>query len=174
MNTVVKEWVLFPLFRIISKGAVFMSKAEEMLEKIAEPVLKELGVYLYETEYKKEGGNYFLRLYIDKEGGVTIEDCENVSRAVNPLLDENDFIKEAYIFEVSSPGIDRVLSRPWHYEKAIGQDIDIKLFAPIEGTKEICAKLLAFDGKVITVDYAGKQIEIEKKQAASVRLAFNF
>lgn len=151
-----------------------MSKAEEMLEKIAAPVLEELGVYLYETEYKKEGGNYFLRLYIDKEGGVTIEDCENVSRRINPLLDENDFIKEAYVFEVSSPGIDRVLSRPWHYEKVIGEDIDIKLFAPIEGAKEICAKLLGFDGKVITVEYLGKQLEIDKKQAASVRLAFKF
>ena len=151
-----------------------MSKAEEMLEKIAQPVCSELGVYIYETEYKKEGGNYFLRLYIDKEGGVTIEDCENVSRMVNPLLDENDFIKEAYIFEVSSPGIDRILSRQWHFEKVIGEDIDIKLFAPIGGSKELCAKLLGYDGKIIKVEHEGQQLEIDKKQAASVRLAFKF
>ena len=151
-----------------------MSKAEEMLEKIAQPVLSELGVYIYETEYKKEGGNYFLRLYIDKEGGVTIEDCENVSRMVNPLLDENDFIKEAYIFEVSSPGIDRILSRPWHFEKVMGEDIEIKLFAPIAGSKELCAKLIGYDGKIITVEHEGEKLEIDKKQAASVRLAFKF
>ena len=126
------------------------------------------------AEYKKEGSEYFLRLFIDKEGGVTIEDCENVSREISPLLDNLTFIKEAYIFEVSSPGIDRALSRDWHFEKAMGKEIDIKLFAPVDGKKEICGTLTKYDAGAITVDVNGKEITIEKGKAASVRLAYNF
>lgn len=151
-----------------------MAKIDEALEKLALPVCERHGVYIYNTEYKKEGSEYYLRLFIDKDGGVTIEDCENVSREISPMLDDLTFIKDAYIFEVSSPGIDRVLSKPWHYEKVMGEEIDIKLFAPIEGSKEITAVLKGYEDGKITVEYNGKELEIEEKQAANVRLTFKF
>ena len=151
-----------------------MAKIDEALEKIAADVCERHGVYIYHTEYKKEGSEYYLRLYIDKDGGVNIEDCENVSREISPLLDDMTFIKEAYIFEVSSPGIDRALIRDWHFEKVMGEEIEIKLFAPIDGKKEISGILTGFDGEVITVTADNKEITIEKSKTASVRLAFKF
>ena len=151
-----------------------MAKIDEALEKLALPVCERHGVYIYNTEYKKEGSEYFLRLFIDKDSGVTIEDCENVSREISPMLDDLTFIKDAYIFEVSSPGIDRVLSRPWHFEKVIGEEIDIKLFAPIDGTKEITGILKAYSDGNITVETNDKEIIIEKGKASSVKLAFKF
>lgn len=151
-----------------------MAKIDEALEKIALDVCQRRGVYIYETEYKKEGSEYFLRLFIDKEGGVTIEDCENVSREISPLLDNLTFIKEAYIFEVSSPGIDRVLSRDWHFEKVMGEEIEIKLFAPLDGKKDYSGILKGYNDGIITIETDGKEIQIEKQKAASVRLAFNF
>lgn len=151
-----------------------MSKIEAAFEKIAAPICEAQGVYIYEVEYKKEGGNYFLRLYIDKDGGVTIDDCENVSRAINPMLDETDFIKDAYIFEVSSPGIDRLLSRPWHYEKVIGEDVTVKLFAPIDSKKELTGVLVSCDEDSFVINADGKEITIEKTKAAQTRLSFNF
>ncbi len=151
-----------------------MAKFDEALEKLALPVCERHGVYIYNTEYKKEGSEYYLRLFIDKDGGVTIEDCENVSREISPMLDDLDFTKDAYIFEVSSPGIDRVLSRPWHFEKVMGQEIDIKLFAPIDGSKEISGALKAYSDGEITILANDKEIIIEKGKAASVKLAFKF
>lgn len=151
-----------------------MAKIDEALEKLAMDVCERHGVYIYNTEYKKEGSEYFLRLFIDKDGGVTIEDCENVSREISPLLDDLTFIKEAYIFEVSSPGIDRALVRDWHFEKVMGEEIDIKLFAPIDGSREISGILKGYNAGIITVDVNGKEITIEKSKAASVRLAFKF
>ena len=151
-----------------------MAKIDEALEKIAQGVCERHGVYIYNTEYKKEGSEYFLRLFIDKDGGVTIEDCENVSREISPMLDELTFIKEAYIFEVSSPGIDRALSRDWHFEKVMGEEIEIKLFAPIDGKKELNGILKGYQDGIITVEVSDKEITIEKSKAASVRLAFKF
>ncbi len=151
-----------------------MSKIEEALEELALPICEKFGVYIYETEYKKEGETFYLRLFIDKEGGVTVDDCENVSRALNPILDEKDPIKEAYIFEVSSPGLDRILSRPWHYEKALGRDIDVRLFMPFDGKKIFSGILTDFSDSSFTILENGKEITIEKKIAASVRLAVKF
>ena len=151
-----------------------MAKADEALEKLALDVCERHGVYIYNTEYKKEGSEYFLRLFIDKDGGVTIEDCENVSREISPMLDDLTFIKEAYIFEVSSPGIDRALTRDWHFEKVMGEEIEIKLFAPLDGKKEITGVLTGYSDGVITVLENDKEITIEKSKAASIRLAFKF
>ena len=151
-----------------------MAKADEALEKLALDVCERHGVYIYNTEYKKEGSEYFLRLFIDKDGGVTIEDCENVSREISPMLDDLTFIKEAYIFEVSSPGIDRALTRDWHFEKVMGEEIEIKLFAPLDGKKEITGVLTGYSDGIITVMENDKEITIEKSKAASIRLAFKF
>ncbi len=151
-----------------------MAKIETVLEELATPICEALGVYVYECEYKKEGGSYFLRLFIDKDGGVTIEDCENVSREVNEKLDALDPIKEEYIFEVSSPGIDRKLTRDWHFEKALGKEVDVKLYAPIENSKALSGILTAHDNDTISISYGEKIINIEKSKASSIRLAFNF
>lgn len=151
-----------------------MSKAETVLEELAKPVCEEYGCYVYDCEYKKEGENFYLRLFIDKDGGVTIDDCENVSRKLSELLDEKDPINEAYIFEVSSPGMDRALTRPWHFEKAIGCDVTLRLFAPLEGSKELCGTLLGFDHGLITLKTDKKVLHIEKGKTSSVRLAINF
>ena len=151
-----------------------MAKINETLEKIALPVCERNAVYIYDTEYKKEGSEYYLRLFIDKDGGVTIDDCEKVSREINPILDELDFIKEAYIFEVSSPGIDRLLSKDWHFEKVMGEEIDIKLFAPMNGSKELTGILKGYSDGSVTVLCGDKEITIEKNQAASIRVAFKF
>ena len=166
-----------PLFRIVSdffRGDGNLAKIDDALEKIALDVCERHGVYIYNTEYKKEGSEYFLRLFIDKDGGVTIEDCENVSREISPRLDDLTFIKEAYIFEVSSPGIDRALTRDWHFEKVMGEEIEIKLFAPLDGKKEISGVLTGYSDGIITVSENDKEITIEKSKAASVRLAFKF
>ena len=151
-----------------------MSKTELELERIALPICEKCGVYIYSSEYKKEGGSFYLRLFIDRDGGVTIDDCENVSRALSPLLDEKLDIKEAYIFEVSSPGIDRMLTRPWHFDKAIGSDIDIKLFAPIDGKKEISGNLLSHGEDFVTILNDNKEQTILKRQASQIRLSFKF
>ncbi len=152
----------------------FLSKYEAWLEEVATPICEELGVFVYECEYKKEGSDYYLRLFIDKDTGVTIDDCEKVSRAVNEKLDAVNPIEEAYIFEVSSPGIDRKLTRPWHYEKALGKDVDVKLFAPINKSKVLEGTLTAFDDVSLTVDTGKEIIQIEKNKASSVRLAVKF
>lgn len=151
-----------------------MSKTEAAFEEMALPVCRDAGVYIYDVEYKKESKDYYLRLFIDKDGGVSIDDCERVSRALNPLLDKTDIIKDAYIFEVSSPGVDRLLKRAWHYEKALGKDVCVKLFSPIDSKKELTGTLVGANEHTFTVKIDEKEITIEKKQAASVRLAFNF
>lgn len=151
-----------------------MAKNEVLLEEIATPICEELGVYVYECEYKKEGGDYYLRLYIDKDGGVTIDDCENVSRKVNDKLDELNPISEAYIFEVSSPGIDRKLTRDWHFEKALGKEVDLKLFAPFEGSKAITGTLVGYDHSLLSVKIGERVVRIEKGKTSSVRLAITF
>ena len=150
---------------------ISMAKAEAVLEKIAAPVCEDNGVFIYDTEYVKEGGQYYLRLFIDKEGGVGIDDCEKVSMALNDLLDtELDFIKDAYMFEVSSPGLDRRLRKDWHFEKAVGQNIDIKTFAPFMGSKSFTAKLLGYDHGIISIELGGERVMLEKGKTASVRL----
>lgn len=151
-----------------------MAKNEALLEEIAAPICEECGVYVYECEYKKEGGDYYLRLFIDKEGGVSIEDCENVSRKVNEKLDELDPIKEAYIFEVSSPGMDRKLTRDWHFEKALGKDVDLKLFAPFEGSKTLTGTLIGYDHSLLTLKIGERTVRIEKGKTSSIRLAITF
>lgn len=147
-----------------------MSKVEKTVWEAVEPIADSFGCSIYDVEYVKEGQNYFLRIFIDKEGGVSTDDCEKVSRAVDPVLDELDPIENAYYLEISSPGLDRKLSRKEHFESALGKSIDIKLFSPIGGSKEITGILKSFDGKVISVETDSGIIEIEKQKASVVRL----
>ena len=112
-----------------------MSKITALVEGLARPAVEEQGCSLWDVEYVKEAGSWYLRLYIDKEGGVSIDDCEAVSRAVDPLLDEADPIQDAYTFEVSSAGADRVLKRPEHFAAFLGAEVDVKFYRAIDGQK---------------------------------------
>ena len=119
--------------------------------------------------------NWYLRIYIDKQSGVTIEDCETISRILEKKLDEKDPIEQAYILEVSSPGIDRPLKKPEHFQKYIGEIIDIKLYKPLEGKKEYQGELKQFEDGIITItDENGKELQFVQKETASVRLAVIF
>lgn len=138
--------------------------------ELSEPLAKELNLSLWDVQFVKEGADWFLRVFIDKEGGVSIDDCEAVSRPLSDLLDEADPIPEGYIFEVSSAGLDRVLRKPEHFEKCLGQQVDVKLYRPQAGSKEYTGALTGYqDGDVLVDDR-----RFEKKDVAQVRLHVSF
>lgn len=147
-------------------------KTEEMLKPIAE----KYGVYIYDVEYVKEGSDWFLRAYIDKDGGVTIDDCELVSRALSDELDKEDFIQDdAYILEVSSPGLGRQLKKDRHFENSLGEDVEVKVFEAIDGQKEFAGMLKAYDKNTIEVELEnGQTITFERNKIAMVRLQLDF
>ncbi|MBE6793554.1 MAG: ribosome maturation factor RimP [Ruminococcaceae bacterium] len=151
-----------------SKGA----NIAESVKAIAEPIAESFGVRIWDVRFLKEGAEWYLRIFIDKDGGVDINDCENVSRGVDPLLDEKDFISQNYILEVSSPGLERELVRDEHFEEYVGKDIKVRLIRPIEGLgKEFCGVLKAFaDGELTVEDYSGEnQVTVSKKDTAWVK-----
>lgn len=149
-------------------------KITEQVWQFAEPLVKENGCSLWDVEYVREGGEWFLRLYIDKEGGVDIDDCENVSRAVDPVLDEKDPIPESYRFEVCSAGLERQLKRPSDFERFMGEPILLKTYQPKNGTKEFPGVLAGYDNGTVTVDMNGNAITFEKTEIALVRLRVEF
>lgn len=124
---------------------------EARTEALLEPIVWALGIEIYDVEYVKEGSNYYLRAYIDKPEGVNITDCEKVSRALSDALDGEDFIPDAYILEVSSPGLGRTLKRDRHFQKSLGMEVEIKLFKPIDNCKEFTGILESFDAQSITI-----------------------
>jgi ribosome maturation factor RimP len=148
---------------------------EQRTEKLLEPVLTANHFELYDVEYVKEGGNWFLRAYLDKEGGITVDDCELVSRALSDLLDKADFIPEAYILEVSSPGLGRQLKKDKHFEKSIGEEVELKLFKPVNKRKEWTGILTGFNAESITIETEeGTVLEFKRSEIAMVRLTFDF
>ena len=148
-----------------------MAKVEKIVWEAAEPIVEDCGCSIYDVEFVKEGQNYFLRIFIDKEGGVSTDDCEKVSRAVDPVIDEIDPIEPAYFLEISSPGLDRKISRDEHFNAAIGQSVDIKLFAPVNGSRELTAILKSYENGVMTLELpGGSELKLEKQKASSVRL----
>ena len=148
---------------------------EKRTEKLLEPILTENNFELYDVEYVKEGSNWYLRAFIDKEGGINVNDCELVSRKLSDLLDKEDFIPDAYILEVSSPGLGRQLKKDKHFEQNIGEEVEIKLYKAIDKQKEWVGILLGYntDALIIQIDEQ-KQMEILKKDIAMVRLTFDF
>lgn len=140
--------------------------------KIVKPIAEQLGLILWDVRFVKEGASWYLRIFIDKEGGVTLDDCETMSRAINDPLDEADPISQAYFLEVSSPGIERELTRPEHFEAMKGRDVAVNLYRPTaDGEKEIIAELVGLSGDAIVLaDLDGVQFEINKKDAVSVKL----
>lgn len=147
-----------------------MAKVEEAVWKYIEPKVNELGLSIYDVEYIKEGTNWYLRIYIDKEEGVSIEDCENVSRAVDPLLDELDPIKTPYSLEVSSPGIERVLRRDEHFKKYLNKEVEASLFKSINGEKKIRGILVDFNDNTIKID----NLDVERKDISVIKTVYNF
>lgn len=154
-----------------------MSRREEYetkTEKLLEPVAAKHGVSVYDVEYVKEGSDYYLRAYIDKPEGVTILDCENVSRELSDLLDREDFIPEAYILEVSSPGLGRTLKKDKHLQSALGQEVEIRLFQAEDKRKEFSGILQGFDGTSVTILEGTEQRSFERAKIALIRLALDF
>ena len=149
-------------------------KVTDIVTKIAQPVVEAHGCQLWDVEYVREGDQRFLRLYLDKEGGVDITDCEAISRAVDPLLDEADPIAESYHFEVCSAGLERALKRPSDFERFMGSDITVKLYRPRNGLKEIPCVLTGYEDGKITVEAGKETITFEKSQVALVRLRVEF
>ena len=147
---------------------------EQRTEEILLPIAEQCGVSIYDVEYVKEAGENYLRAYIDKEGGVTIDDCEAVSRLLSPKLDEEDFIPDGYILEVSSPGLGRTLKKDRHLQHSIGMDVEIKLFKPVDKVKEFEGKLKSFDENTIVIENEGKEETFERKAIAKINLALDF
>ncbi len=151
---------------------------EERTEKLLLPVAAANHVEIYDVEYVKEGSDWYLRCYIDKEGGVTIDDCEAVSRALSDELDREDFIEDAYILEVSSPGLGRALKKDKHLQRSLNEEVDIRTYKPINGSKDFCGILKAFDEETITISTAsGEKTEdmvFDRKDIAAIKLALDF
>ena len=155
----------------MAKGANIAEKVEALIR----PCISELGYRIWDVEYVKEAGEWYLRLYIDKEGGISIDDCERVSRAINPIIDEANPIEDFYYLEVSSPGIERVLRRPEHFAASIGCDVEIRLFAPDERKKKAYGgKLEAYDGKTVTISCGTEKITIPSEKISKIQTVYDF
>ena len=149
-------------------------KVTEAVTAFAKPVVEEMGCKLWDVEYVREGSERFLRLYIDKAGGVDIEDCEKIHRAVDPILDEKDPIAESYHFEVCSAGLERALKRPSDFEQFMGSAVLVKLYRPRNGLKEIPGILRGYEEGRVTVEAGKEAITFEKSEVALVRLRVEF
>ena len=145
-------------------------KAEELLL----PIMQEHHFELVDVEYVKEGGNYYLRAYIDKEGGINVDDCEVVSRQFSDLLDAQDFIEGSYILEVSSPGLGRPLKKEKDYKRSMGKEIEIRTYRAINKEKEFYGVLSAYDETSVTIENDQGQMVFQKADIALIRLAFDF
>ncbi|HJC55983.1 MAG TPA: ribosome maturation factor RimP [Candidatus Eisenbergiella intestinipullorum] len=152
------------------KGKEIEARTEEILL----PIAQENGVEIYDVEYVKEGGEWYLRAYIDKEGGVNIQDCENVSRKLSDRLDEEDFIEEAYTLEVSSPGLGRTLKKDRHLEKSLGEAVQLRLYRPQEKQKEFEGILKAYDKDSVTIETQDEEKKFARQDIALIRLALDF
>ena len=149
-------------------------KVTELVAQFAQPVVEAHGCQLWDVEYVREGSDYFLRLYLDKDGGVDITDCEKISRAVDPILDAEDPIAESYHFEVCSAGLERALKRPGDFERFMGSPIMIKLYRPRNGLKELPGILRGYEEGRVTAECGKETITFEKSEIALVRLRVEF
>ena len=152
-----------------------MANIEQKVENLLKPKIEEIGYELYDVEYVKEGKNYFLRIYIDNEKGIDLNDCEKVNDAVNDILDKENYIKEQYFLEISSPGIERVLRKDKHLEQNIGKDINVKLFKKDEnGAKEYLGTLKEFNQNEIIIETEEQKIKIERKNISQIKTVYNW
>ena len=147
-----------------------MAKVADVVSALARPIVERAGCTLWDVEYVKEAGEWFLRVYIDREGGVDIDCCEAVSRPLSDALDEADPIQGSYTFEVSSAGLDRALKKPEHFAACIGRKVDLKLYRPLNGRKEITGLLTGCEDGAVSVD----DVRFDKKDVAQTRLHVEF
>lgn len=147
---------------------------EERTEALLAPIAQANGVSVYDVEYVKEGADYYLRAYIDKPEGVSILDCENVSRSLSDELDREDFIPDTYVLEVSSPGLGRTLKKDRHLRNSIGREVEVKLFKPLEGRREFAGRLESFGADSIVILEGEAQRSFQRSQIALIRLAMDF
>ena len=155
----------------MSRHEIYEQKAAELLE----PILADMNFELVDVEYVKEAGTWYLRSYIDKPGGITVDDCEAVSRQFSDRLDQEDFIEDSYIMEVSSPGLDRPLKKDKDFERNLGREVEIRTYRPIEKEKEFYGILCAYDDNSVTIEREDKkQMNFLKKDMALIRPALDF
>ena len=141
--------------------------------EVVSPLCEENGCFLYDAEFQKEGKNQILRIYVDKDGGINIDECETVSRLISKKLDDEDLIATAYQLEVSSPGAERKLTKDWHYEKVMGKQIEVSLYAPMDGKKTLTGILETYDANEVTLQTNGNSVSISKDKIASAKLYFD-
>ena len=153
---------------VIMKKAQIENRTEELLT----PIAASHGVSIYDVEYVKEAGEYYLRAYIDKEAGVTIDDCVEVSRALSDALDQEDFIADAYTLEVSSPGLTRALTKDKHLSASLGKPVEVKLFQAVDKCKEFQGVLRSFDQETLTIESEGTDSVFQRGNISLIRLAF--
>ncbi|MFR4350803.1 MAG: ribosome maturation factor RimP [Roseburia sp.] len=155
----------------MSKRETYEARTEELLT----PILERMNFELVDVEYVREGGTWYLRAYIDKEGGITVNDCEAVAREMNEILDREDFVEDSYIFEVSSPGLGRPLKKEKDYIRSMGKEVEIRTYRAINREKEFYGILSAYDEKTVTIEpEEGGAVTFEKADIALIRLAFHF
>ena len=151
-----------------------MAKIEEKVESLIKSKIQELGYILYDVEYVKEGKEYYLRIYIDSEKGISLDDCELVSNNITELLDKEDYIKEQYFMEVSSPGVERVLKKDKHLQNNIGVKVQIKLFKPFKGQKQYEGILKSFDEENIIIEMDSQDLNIERQNIGQIKTIFDW
>lgn len=155
----------------MSKREIYEQKTEEILI----PIVEEYGFELVDLEYVKEGSNWYLRAYIDKPGGITVNDCEAVSRKLSDILDEKDYIDDAYILEVSSPGLGRPLKKEKDFKRSLGEEVEIRTYRMVEKQKEFTGILKDYDETTVTIELDDETLKtFEKSNIALIRLAFDF
>ena len=150
------------------------SEVEAKAEAMLEPIAEKCGVSIYDVEYVKEAGEWYLRAYIDKDGGVDINDCVDVNHALSDALDEDDFIEEPYTLEVSSPGLGRALKKDRHFANSLGAEVELKLFKPRDKVKEFAGTLKSFTDSTVTVTINGIDEEFIRKEISVIKLALDF
>lgn len=155
----------------MSKRESYEARTEELLT----PIIERMHFELVDVEYVKEGGTWYLRAYIDKEGGITVNDCEAVAREMNEILDREDFVEDSYVFEVSSPGLGRPLKKEKDYVRSMGKEVEIRTYRAINREKEFYGILDAYDAATVTIEQEnGEKLTFEKSDIALIRLAFDF
>ena len=154
----------------MSKRETYETRTEELIT----PILDRMNFELVDVEYVKEGGTWYLRAYIDKEGGITVNDCEAVAREMNEILDREDFVEDSYVFEVSSPGLGRPLKKEKDYIRSMGREVEIRTYRAINREKEFYGILTAYDENSVTIDCEGEEKTFQKSDIALIRLAFDF
>ena len=151
-----------------------MSSIEGKIEKLVETKITNLGYELYDVQYVKEGKDYFLRIFIDKNEGIDLNDCEKVNDAVNPILDAADYIKEQYFLEISSPGIERTLRKDKHLKQNIGEKVEIKLFKPINKQKNIIGILKDYNAEQIEIETSEEVCKIDRKNISIIKTVYEW